>query len=181
MVERCRRSGREISARARQVIVVRAGVASDAPTLAALRWAFRAGRARAVEDQSAFIARCADWMQRQLQAADRWRCWVATRNQGMPPPPRSEIIGQVWLEILPKVPNPVGERDRHAYLSNLYVAPEARGGVGSRLLDAALGWADQHGVDCIVLWPTRKSTTLYERHGFVRPGEVMERKSGRSL
>ena len=181
MVERRRRSGRKISARARQVIVVRAAVASDAPTLAALRWAFRAGRAAAREDQSAFVARCADWMRRELQAAGRWRCWVATRDQGDPAHPQSAIIGQVWLQILPKVPNPIGERDRHAYLSNLYVAPEARGGVGSRLLDAALGWADQHGVDCVVLWPTPKSTTLYERHGFVRPGEVMERKSGRSL
>jgi len=180
MVERRRRSGRKISARARQVIVVRAAVASDAPTLAALRWAFRAGRAAAREDHSAFVARCADWMRRELQAK-RWRCWVATRDQGNPAHPQSEIIGQVWLQILPKVPNPVGERDRHAYLSNLYVVPEARGGVGSRLLDAALGWADQHGVDCAILWPTPKSTTLYKRHGFVRPGDVMERKSGRSL
>src|SRR6516225_10037333 len=133
MVERRRRSGRKISARARQVIVVRAAVASDAPTLAALRWAFRAGRAAAREDQSAFVARCADWMRRELQAAGRWRCWVATRDQGDPAHPQSAIIGQVWLQILPKVPNPIGERDRHAYLSNLYVAPEARGGVGSRL------------------------------------------------
>ena len=119
-------------------------------------------------------------MRHELEAAERWRCWVATRDRSVPAPPQSEIIGQVWLQILPKVPNPVGERDRHAYLSNLYVAPEARGGVGSRLLDAALGWADRHGVDCVVLWPTPKSTTLYERHGFARPGDVMERKSGRS-
>ena len=158
MVERRRRSGRAISARSRQVVAVRAAVPSDAPTLAALRWAFRAERAPALEDQSAFIARCADWMRRELEAAERWRCWVATRDRGDPAQAQSEIIGQVWLQILHKVPNPVGERDRHAYLSNLYVAPEARGGVGSRLLDAALGWADLHGELIIVLSPTHEST-----------------------
>ena len=84
------------------------------------------------------------------------------------------IVGQVWLQLLTKVPNPVGERDRHAYLSNLYVVPDARGGIGRQLLEAALDWANRQRVDRVVLWPTERSRTLYERHGFVGVGDVME-------
>jgi ribosomal protein S18 acetylase RimI-like enzyme len=160
------------------LIDIRPAVATDAPVLAALRWTFRAGRAPAVEHEPAFVARCADWMRGELERASPWRCWVAIRGQDPPalPDPRAlpEIVGQVWLQILTKVPNPVGERDRHAYLSNLYVAPEARGGVGSRLVGAALAWANDHRVDRVILWPTARSITLYERYGFVRSGDVME-------
>jgi ribosomal protein S18 acetylase RimI-like enzyme len=80
--------------------------------------------------------------------------------------------------LVAKVPNPVGERDRHAYLSNLYVIPSARGGIGERLLAAALAYADAQRVDRVVLWPTPRSVRLYERHGFTRgAAEVMERST----
>ena len=72
------------------------------------------------------------------------------------------------------MPNPVDERERHAYLSNLYVQPAARGGIGTRLLEAALDWAGANGVDRVVLWPSERSVTLYRRHGFVADGGVME-------
>jgi GNAT superfamily N-acetyltransferase len=149
------------------VIGVRRAVPADASALAALRWDFRSSRATAVEDQAAFIERCTKWMQRELEpGGGAWQCWVAEDH------PR--IVGQVWLQLLTKIPNPVGERDRHAYVSNLYVVPDARGGIGRQLLEAALDWANQHRVDRVVLWPTERSRTLYERHGFVRVGDVME-------
>jgi GNAT superfamily N-acetyltransferase len=151
------------------MISVRRAVPDDAPRLAALRWDFRSGRAPAIEDRTAFIERCAGWMRRALEPGGVWQCWVAYDDG------RDDlIVGQVWLQVLTKIPNPVGERDRHAYISNVYVVPEERGGVGRRLLEAALEWARQQGVDRVVLWPTERSTTLYARHGFVRPGGVME-------
>lgn len=148
------------------MIAVRRAVPDDAAKLAALRWDFRSGRAPAVEDRAAFIERCTAWMRRALEPGGVWQCWVAADDD--------RIVGQVWLQLLTKIPNPVGERDRHGYISNVYVAPEARGGVGRQLLAAALDWANQQGVDRVVLWPTQRSTTLYARHGFVRPGDVME-------
>lgn len=148
------------------MIDVRRAAPADAGALAQLRWDFRSGRAPAVEDQAAFVDRCATWMRRELAPGGVWQCWVADDD--------GRLVGQVWLQLLTKVPNPVGERDRHAYLSNLYVIPDSRGGVGRRLLEAALEWASQHRVDRVVLWPTDRSRTLYERHGFVRVGDVME-------
>jgi len=151
------------------MISVRRAVPNDAPRLAALRWDFRSGRAPAVEDQAAFIERCTVWMRHALEPGGVWQCWVAYEDER-----DGRVVGQAWLQVLTKIPNPVGERDRHAYISNVYVVPEERGGVGGRLLEAALEWARQQGVDRVVLWPTERSTTLYARHGFVKPGDVME-------
>ncbi len=149
--------------------IVRAAVAADARALAALRWEFRSGRAPAVEDEQAFLERCTAWMRRELDAGV-WRAWVVEDD--------GAIVGQVWVRMIEKVPNPVGERDRHAYLSNLYVRPSARGGAGTRLLDAALAWASANGIDRVVLWPTPRSVALYQRYGFTRAGEVMEKRCG---
>src|SRR5262245_50182768 len=104
-------------------------------------------------------------MMREL-AGQAWRAWVALDGH--------RVIGQVWVNLIHKVPNPVGERDRHAYLSNLYVQPTARGGVGTALLETVLDWAGHQGVDRIVLWPSGRSVSLYRRYQFRRDAEVME-------
>src|SRR5436309_9972657 len=104
---------------------IRPATPDDAPALAELRWEFRAGRAPAVEEQQAFVERCAAWMARE-RAGDAWRAWAAIAD--------GRIIGQVWVDLIHKVPNPVGEPERHAYLSYLYVQPSASGGVATSLL-----------------------------------------------
>jgi GNAT superfamily N-acetyltransferase len=147
------------------VIDVRPATVGDVEALAALRWEFRAGRAAPAESQASFLARCTEWMRQALETGT-WRSWIAVRED--------RIVGQVWLQPLAKVPNPVGELERHAYLSNLFVVPDERGGVGTQLLQRALDWAAANGVDRVVLWPSARSVTLYERHGFVRDGEVLE-------
>jgi GNAT superfamily N-acetyltransferase len=147
---------------------VRPATSSDAASLAALRWEFRAGRDVPTERENEFVTRCERWMHEQLRSGV-WRAWVAEVD--------GRIVGQVWVMIVAKVPNPVGERDCHAYLSNLFVIPSLRGGVGSRLLNAALTYVDSLDVDRVVLWPSPKSATLYERNGFTRAGSVMERST----
>lgn len=149
---------------------IRPATVDDAASLAALRWEFRSGRAPAVESESAFVERCTAWMRRELDAGGSWRAWAADRG--------GALVGQIWLRVIDKIPNPVGERDRQGYVSNLYVRPTERGGIGTQLLETAIEWAGTQGADRIVLWPTPRSVTLYERHGFVRTGDVMELKCG---
>ena len=147
------------------MIAIRPATAADARRLAELRWEFRAGKDAPVEERGPFLERCGDWMSGELNDG-RWRAWVAERD--------GEIVGQAWLQVLSKVPNPNGERVRHAYISNVYVMPAARGGVGTRLLAAAIEWASAHHVDRIVLWPTARSRSMYMRHGFTPDGDVLE-------
>jgi GNAT superfamily N-acetyltransferase len=148
---------------------IRPATTADATRLAELRWEFRAGREPAVEDHGAFLDRCGSWMHAQL-AEGRWRAWVAEDG--------GRIVGHVWLQTIEKIPNPVGGRERHAYLSNLYVDPSSRGGVGTRLLETALAWACAQGVDYVLLWPTPRSRTLYARYGFRADGEFLGRPCG---
>jgi GNAT superfamily N-acetyltransferase len=148
------------------MIDIRPATVDDVPALAALRWEFRAGRATATEDRSAFLARCAEWMRTAL--IGDWRAWVAVdgdRAGGV----RGEsdaIVGHVWLCAIGKIPNPSGQRERQAYISNFYVRPTARGGLGRRLLQQAIDWADANGVEYALLTPTPRSRGLYGRHGF---------------
>ena len=148
------------------VTAVRAAVPADAGRLAELRWEFRIARAPATEEHEVFVRRCAEWMRGELAAQSVWRAWVAESG--------GAIVGQIWVQTIHKMPNPVAERERHAYVSNVFVLPEYRGGAGSRLLEAALDWARAENFDRVILWPSAKSVTLYERHGFSQRGDVME-------
>ena len=149
------------------MIDVRSATADDADRLAGLRWEFRSNRTTpTIESREAFIARCAEWMRRELAAGMPWRAWVAVDG--------GAIVGQLWVQSIAKIPNPAAELERHAYISNLFVEPTRRGGAGTRLLEAALAWARAHDVDRVVLWPSARSVSLYERHGFTRLGSVME-------
>src|SRR5262252_3903686 len=137
------------------VIAIRAAVSADAEQLAELRWEFRIARAPAAEGHDAFVRRCAEWMRRELDSQAIWRAWVAVADRA--------IVGQVWVQTIHKIPNPVEERERHAYVSNMFVQPAHRGGAGSRLLDAAITWARASNIDRVILWPSARSVRLYER------------------
>jgi GNAT superfamily N-acetyltransferase len=144
---------------------IRPATPADAGALAELRWEFRAGKTPPTETRDAFVDRCEEWMSAELQRG-AWRAWVAEQDD--------RIIGQIWLQLLSKLPNPAEEREHHAYVSNVYVTPSARGGVGTRLLQTAIDWAAGHDIDRVVLWPTVRSRSMYERHGFLSNGGVLE-------
>ena len=150
------------------MIEIRSASSADAGAMAELRWEFRTSRLPPAETHDVFVKRCAPWMRRELTNGNSWRAWVAVVDK--------TIVGQVWLNTVHKVPNPVAELETHGYISNLYVRPSARGGLGTRLLDAALKFAQSNGIDRVVLWPSPRSVTLYLRHGFSHGGEVMELK-----
>jgi GNAT superfamily N-acetyltransferase len=151
------------------MITIRSATVADAKRLSELRWEFRAGREAASETREVFVRRCVAWMRRELQEGQAWHAWVAVKD--------GPIVGQVWLQTIQKIPNPVAEAEQHAYLSNLYVTPTERGGIGTRLVETALDWARAHRVDRVVLWPAHRSVSLYLRFGFSHAGDVMELKT----
>lgn len=145
---------------------IRSAKPYDAHALAQLRYALRASTGRATEPEAEFIGRCSDWMHKHLQTG-AWECWVAEVNQ--------QLIGAIWVQLVEKIPNPRAEAEHHAYITNFYIQPEARGcGIGSQLLRAALNWCRKRDVHAVILWPTERSRSLYERHGFAVRGDLME-------
>ncbi len=147
---------------------IRAATAADSAALARLRYEFRVALNPPIEDRDAFVRRCRDWMAERLGADRAWRCWIAERD--------GEAVGQVWLHVLEKVPNPVAEPEAHAYITNMYVRDGHRGeGIGARLLTRALEWCRERGdVQAVILWPTERSRSLYLRHGFIVRDDVLE-------
>ncbi len=158
------------------VPLIRCADPADAPALARLRFVFRlaqAGQPRHHEEEAAFVARCTDWMAQQLASPERWRCWVAARAD--------ELVGHVWVQFVDKIPNPLELPERIAYLTNFYVRPDARGGTGSHLLAACLDGCHEAGAERVVLWPTEASQSIYLRHGFAPPLELLELMLGRAM
>ena len=148
-------------------LVIRFADASDADRLARLRYALRASTGRATEPETVFLKRCTAWMAAYLEEGSAWRCWVAEQE--------GQLIGAVWLQLVEKIPNPRAEAELHGYLTNFYVQPGARAkGIGSQLLQAVLEFCGTAGVHAVILWPTERSRTLYERHGFAVRRDIME-------
>ena len=146
---------------------VREATRADAAALARLRYEFRASQGEPIETEDEFVERCTRWFDAELEREDGWRCWVLVAGD--------EIAGHLWLGLIRKIPNPVDEREHHAYISNFYVREEYRAqGAGTRMMQAALDWCRGHDVDSVVLWPTSASRSLYLRHGFAPPAKLLE-------
>ena len=93
--------------------------------------------------------------------------WVALHGD--------EVVGSVALR-------PIAARE--VELKRMYLRPAFRGrGIGQRLLDIALLWAREHGIERIVLDTTEEMAAarrLYERNGFARFADTAQRQ-GREL
>jgi GNAT superfamily N-acetyltransferase len=148
---------------------LRRALPADADALAQLRYEFRAALDPTTETAAGFVERCAEWMRHQLAACGPWHAWLIERDR--------EVIGTIWLELFEKLPNPIAERERHGYITNLYVRAEAREtGLGTALLAAALAECEAGRVDAVLLWPTARSRSLYQRQGFAAAGDLLERR-----
>lgn len=135
--------------------------------LAALRHDFRTRNIPGDEDRDEFIARCEAWMRERLGDDGLWHCWVAEQD-GAP-------VGNIWLNLIEKIPNPAPETECHAYITNFYVPEQMRGQrVGSRLLETALEWCKEKRVHAAILWPSDRSRPLYERNGFAVREDLLE-------
>jgi GNAT superfamily N-acetyltransferase len=158
----------EINITATIAVNIRLANYSDAPALAKLRYALRSSMGVAVtESEGEFLKRCEEWMREHLDAGSVWQCWVAQLDQ--------ELIGCLWLQLVEKIPNPRSEPEHHAYITNFFIQEFARGrGVGSQLLSTAIAWCEARDVHAVILWPTERSRSLYERSGFAVRDDLME-------
>ena len=145
---------------------VRRATTADVPVLATLRFEFRSRRKTPVESPDDFLPRCIGWMRPRVADETKWRVWVLEHD--------GAIVGNIWLQIVEKLPNPNVERELHGYVTNFFVHPEHRNtGAGSRLLQAVLDECRRSNVDSVFLWPSERSRPLYERFGFTTPSDML--------
>jgi GNAT superfamily N-acetyltransferase len=112
-----------------------------------------------------FDEHLAAWFARELS---RRTMWLA-EDGGRP-------VGMMNLAIYERMPRPGRALSRWGYLGNIFVLAAYRNrGIGSRLVSAALNYADENGFVRVVLSPTERSIPLYERAGFGPAGALMLR------
>jgi len=150
-------------------IDVRLATESDAMLLARLRYEFRSTFHQVIESDASFIERCTVWMQDRLRTDTHWKCWIAECAQ--------TPVGNVWAQLVEKIPNPLAEPEQYVYVTNFYIREEHRGkGIGSKLLSAVLAWSRSQNVHTVILWPTEQSKHFYSRHGFSITHDIMQLK-----
>jgi GNAT superfamily N-acetyltransferase len=95
-----------------------------------------------------------------------WQIWVAEVD--------GQVVSHAYVALVDKVPRPIREPRRIAYLTNVYTRPEFRGrGIGSRVLELAQQAAQVVDVELMLVWPSEESLDFYRRHGFASPGEPL--------
>ncbi|PYK22053.1 MAG: GNAT family N-acetyltransferase [Verrucomicrobia bacterium] len=147
---------------------IRVATSADYRALAEMRYRFRAEVGSPTEPRSQFVRRCTSWMKKRFRVgSSAWRCWVVDDGD--------QLLGHVCVQLFEKMPNPVNEREVHAYLTNLYVVPEMRSqGLGRTLLNEALSWCRAQGTDAVILWATPESKSLYRRCGLIQSDDILE-------
>jgi len=150
-----------------ETVEIRLATESDAKMLARLRYEFRSSFHEVIEPDVSFVERCTAWMQDRLRNDSQWKCWIAEYRQ--------TPVGNVWAQLVEKIPNPIAEPEQYVYVTNFYVRAEHRShGIGSKLLSAVLAWSRSQNTRTVILWPTERSKRFYASHGFSNTHDIMQ-------
>jgi GNAT superfamily N-acetyltransferase len=110
-----------------------------------------------------FEERFAAWFARE---SARRITWLAEAD-GRP-------VGMMNLAVFERMPRPGRAPSRWGYLGNAFVLAGYRNqGIGSKLVQAVLGYADQNAFARVVLSPTERSIPFYEGAGFGPADELL--------
>lgn len=105
------------------------------------------------------------WVRKEL-AEDRYLGWIVSDGEKV-------VAGAgVWLmDFLPHWRDLTPQR---AYLTNFYVAPEARGrGLADSLVKKAVEAAQRRGIKVLILHASSAGRPIYERNGFKASNEMI--------
>jgi GNAT superfamily N-acetyltransferase len=147
--------------------IIRRASLDDVDELVALRWEMSVEQSEAKEDRATFESRCAAEM-REALADERWMVWVAKVD--------GRLAATIWIYAVPRVPRPWPQRP-WGYVTNVFARAEYRNaGVGSRLLGRVVDWAREGELSMLLVWPSARSLSFYERQGFVPSPDALELK-----
>ncbi|MEU6882927.1 GNAT family N-acetyltransferase [Streptomyces sp. NPDC046712] len=146
---------------------VRPARPADARPLAEMRWMFKQedhegqppAPARPLEEAE-------HWIHDRLSDG-HWHAWAVETG--------GEICGHVFLCLVESVPDPYTANTPVGYATNFYVTPSQRNkGAGSAPLEALKQHSRSSGFDTLIVWPSERSSPLWQRSGFQPPEELLE-------
>jgi GNAT superfamily N-acetyltransferase len=147
------------------MIVIRRAWTADVPALAELRRVSAYERCPEREDED-YEERFASWCERE---SSRRLTWLA-EDDGV-------AVGMMNVVVFERMPRPGPDPGRWGYLANAYVRPAYRNqGVGTRLIEAILAYADVAGFARVVLSPSQRAIPFYRRAGFGAADALLSRE-----
>jgi GNAT superfamily N-acetyltransferase len=148
---------------------IRLATPADADELARLRWEMSAEFRDPTEDEDAFRERMADDVRSYLSGPD-WSIWAAED-----PDQPHRLIANACLQRVRKVARPYARPTHWGYVTNVYVDQAWRNrGLGQAILERLIAQARSEGLDTLLLWPSQRAVSLYERVGFAPATGAME-------
>lgn len=140
--------------------IIRRAALGDVDELVAMRrdFTFEDEAPQSRTSRPEFEAECREFLHQAISSG-RWDIWVAEVG--------GQIVSHVYVALVDKVPRPVRENRRIAYMTNLYTRPRHRAsGIGGRLVQRAQEAARQADVELMIVWPSEESIAFYKRHEF---------------
>lgn len=145
-------------------VVIRTATIDDALDLARLRWDFS-------PEEAATGGVSYDDFQEQFESffasalQGRWQVWVAES--------KGQLVGNMWLQLVEKVPRPGDSPTHLGYLTNVYVEEQHRGhGLGQQMLERVMEWGRKEKLELILVWPSAEGRSLYQKLGFLPSREA---------
>lgn len=143
-------------------VAIRPARSEEFEAVAGLRWRWEVEEGEPpTVDEERFTAHFADWARRH---ADSHRCTVAVRGCDAT---GAKVIGMAWIAVLPRVPTPLSLERAGGDLQSVYLVPEERsGGIGGRMIAAALADARELGLSKVTVQSGTRALPVYARNGF---------------
>ena len=113
-----------------------------------------------------FIEKYIEYLERET-SLDRIKVFIAKADD--------VIVGSMNLIIIPKSPKPSALANRIGYLTNSYVRSDFRNkGLGEKILKNVLEYSRNNRLEVIIVWPSERARSLYERCGFNSDNDILE-------
>ncbi|MDA8206520.1 MAG: GNAT family N-acetyltransferase [Thermaerobacter sp.] len=146
-------------------IIVRQAQVQDAAAVAEQRrdyYAEETGNASVADD---FVERMSMFVRQAIEHRDA-TVWIAEHND--------RLISIAWVKHIRKVPWPDPWEARWAYVTDVYTYPPYRGrGVGAQLMKRVQQWAQDEGLEFLILWPSDSSVRWYSWLGFTPNADAL--------
>lgn len=105
------------------------------------------------------------WLLERMNRAEYY-AWLVTA-------PAGDIAAGAGLWLMDWPPHMIGQGSRRGNILNVYTAETfRRRGLARRLMEAALRWCRENGVDTVILHASPAGKNLYESLGFASTNEM---------
>ena len=111
------------------------------------------------------VEKCRPWLLAKMQSGE-YLAWLATDQKGA-------IVAGTGLWLMDWIPHVVGRSARRGNILNVYPKREfRRRGLARRLVEVAVAWCRENGIDTLILNASPEGRPLYESLGFSATNEM---------